>query len=119
MNRGRSGTNGARKSAISRLSVSMNGRSLSVTTPARSISVLSCMRAQDQKGILAEERIPSDMLAAFNALEQEGVVRVLGNPEKRRYRRQQIGDDFLADGDERPAPRQLLEIFKRRDLHRL
>ena len=75
--------------------------------------------AEHQKGILPEERVPADVLAAFHALEQERVVRVLGDFEKRRHRRQQIGDDLLADGNESPALRQLFEFFKRRDLHRL
>ena len=118
MNRGRSGTNGERKSAISRRSVSMNGRSLSVTTPRALDRGLAAARAQDQKRILAEERIPADVLAAFDAFEQERVVGVLGDLEERRHRRQQVGDDLLADRHERAAPRQFLEFFKRRDLHR-
>ena len=95
----------------------MNGRSLSVVAPPRSMIVLPSRARQDQKRILAEERVAADVLAAFDALEQERVVGVLGNLEKRRHRRQQIGDDLLADRHERAAPRQFLEFLKRRDFH--
>ena len=57
------------------------------------------------------------MLAALDALEQERVVGVLGDLQKRRDRRQQVGDDLLADRHERAAPRQFLEFLKRRDFH--
>ena len=96
----------------------MNGRSLSATDPPRSIVVRLPRRAQDQERILAEERIAADVLAALDALEQERVVGVLGDLQERRHRRQQVGDDLLAHGHERAAPRQLLEFVKRRDFHR-
>ena len=67
--------------------------------PPRSIVVLPSRRAQDQERILAEERVAADVLAAFDAFEQERVVGVLGDLEERRDRRQQVGDDLLA----RPA----------------
>ena len=118
MKRGSSGTNGDRKSAISRRSVSMNGCSLSVVTPAALDRRLAVARAQDQERILAEERVAADVLAAFDAFEQKRVVGVLGDLQERRHRRQQIGDDLLADRHERAAPRQFLELFKRRDFHR-
>ena len=57
------------------------------------------------------------MLAALDALEQEGVVGVLGDLEERRHRRQQVGDDLLADRHERAARGQLDELFERRLLH--
>ena len=79
---------------------------------------LAVPRAQDQERILAEERVAADVLAAFDAFEQERVVGVLGDLQERRHRRQQIGDDLLADRHERAAPRQFLELFKRRDFHR-
>ena len=79
---------------------------------------LAVARAQDQERILAEERVAADVLAAFDALEQERVVGVLGDLQERRHRRQQVGDDLLADRHERAAPRQFLELFKRRDFHR-
>jgi hypothetical protein len=82
--------------------VSTNGRSLTVT---------------DEERVLAEEGVPAHVLPAFDALEQEGVVGMLGNLEERGDRRQQVGHDLLADGHERAAPRQLLELVKRRDLH--
>jgi hypothetical protein len=58
------------------------------------------------------------VLAALHAFEKEGVVGMLGDFEERRNRRQQVGDDFLADRHERPASGQILELIKRRDLHR-
>ena len=86
---------------------------VSVVAPARSIDRLAVARAQDQERILAEERVAADVLAAFDALEQERVVGVLGDLEERRDRRQQVGDDLLADRHERAALRQLHEFFER------
>src|SRR5437762_10778758 len=40
------------------------------------------LRRQDQKRILAEERVPPDVFAAFDALQQKGVVGVLGEDRK-------------------------------------
>ena len=77
----------------------MNGFSEVVVTPARSIDGLAVAAAQDQKRILAEERVAADVLAAFDALEQKRVVGVLGDLQERRDRRQQVGHDLLA----RPA----------------
>ena len=79
---------------------------------------LAVARAEDEERILAEERVAADVLAAFDALEQKRVVGVLGDLQERRHRRQQVGDDLLADRHERAALRQLLECLKRRDLHR-
>ena len=79
---------------------------------------LPVARAQNQERILAEERIAAHVLAALHALEQERVVRVFGDLQERRHRRQQVCDDLLADRHERAAPRQLLEGLKRRNLHR-
>jgi len=76
-------------------------------------------RAQDQKRILAEKRVPPDVLAAFDALEEEGVVGVFGNLQERRHRRQQIRHDLLADGHKRATRGEIFELFKRRDLHRV
>ena len=76
-------------------------------------------RAQNQKRILAEKRVSADMLAALDALEQERVVRVLGDLQEGRNRRQQVGDDLLADRNEGSAPRQFLELLKRRNSHRV
>ena len=59
----------------------------------------------------------TDVLAAFDAFQQEGVVGVLGDFQKGRDRRQQVGDDFLADRHEGAAPRQFRELFKRGDFH--
>ena len=75
-------------------------------------------RAEDQERILAEKRIARHVLAALDAFEQKGVVCVLGDLQERRHRRQQIGDDLLAHRHKRAAARQLLELLKRRDLHR-
>ena len=96
----------------------MNGllRSRS-SRPARSIDRLAAARSQDEERILAEERVAADLLAALDRLEQERVVRVLGDLQERRHRRQQVRDDLLVDGHERPALRQLLELFERRYLH--
>jgi len=69
-------------------------------------------RAKDEKRILAEERIAADVLAALDGFEQERIVRVLGDLEERRHRRQQVRHDLLVDGDERPALRQLLEFLE-------
>ena len=70
-------------------------------------------RAQDQERILAEERVAADVLAAFDALEQERVVGVLGDLEERRDRRQQVGDDLLADGHEVAPLGEIDELFER------
>ena len=78
---------------------------------------LAVARPQHEEGILAEEAVAGDALAAFDALQQEGVVGVLGDLEERRRRRQQVGEDFLVDGHERAARRQLGEFFERRLLH--
>ena len=74
--------------------------------------------AQDQKRVLAEERIPADVLSALDAFEQECVVGILGDLQKRRDGSQQIGHQLLADRHERAAPGQFLELLKRRDVHR-
>jgi hypothetical protein len=68
--------------------------------------------AENQERVLAEERIAADMFAAFHALQQEGVVGVFGNLEKGRHRRQQVGNQLLADRHECPAPRQFLELVE-------
>ena len=115
--RGRPGTNGDWNSAISRRSAGTNGSSLSVVTPDRSMIVRPSRGAQHQERILAEERVARDLLAAFDALEQERVVGVLGDLEERRHRRQQVRDDLLDHRHERAAPRQLHELFEGRLLH--
>src|SRR5262249_41668043 len=74
--------------------------------------------AQDQEWILAKKRIAPDVLAALDALQQERVVGMLGDLEEGRDRRQEIGDDLLADRHERAASREVLELFKRSDFHR-
>ena len=116
--RGRPGTNGERNSAISRRSVGTNG-SLALGRHARALdrASVAVARAQHQERILAEKRVARDLLAAFDALEQERVVGVLGDLEERRHRRQQVGHDLLDDRHERAAPRQVDELFERRLLH--
>ena len=57
------------------------------------------------------------MLAALDRLEQERIVGVLGDLEKRRDRCEQIGHDLLADRHERSPLRQFLELVEARDLH--
>src|SRR4029078_1461382 len=64
-----------------------------------------------------EERIARDLLAAFDRLQQERVVGVLGNLQESRDRRQHVGDDFLVDRHERPALRQVLELIETRQMH--
>ena len=78
---------------------------------------LAVPRAQDEKRILAEERVAADVLAALDALEQERVVGVLGDLQERRDRRQEVGDDLLAHRHERAALRQFHELVERRQLH--
>jgi hypothetical protein len=80
---------------------------------------LALTRAQHQERVFAEEGIARDLLAALDALEQEGVVRVLGDFQKRGDRRQQVGDDFLDDGHERAPARQVYELFERCLLHKV
>ena len=80
---------------------------------------LAAARAQDEERILPEEGVPRHLLAAFDRLEQERVVGVLGDLQERGHRRQQIRDDLLVDGDERPPLCQLLELLERRDVHLL
>ena len=115
--RGRPGTKGDRNSAISRRSAGTNGSSVSVVTPDRSIVVLPSPRAQDEERVLAEERIARDLLAAFDALEQERVVGVLGDLEEGGDRGQQVGNDLLDDRHEGAPPRQLHELVERRLFH--
>ena len=100
MNRGSSGTNGELKSAIILRSTSTNSSAFSVVTPALLDDGLAIARAQHDERILAEERVPADVLAAFDALEQERVVGVLGDAQERRDRRQQVGDELLDDRHE-------------------
>ena len=78
---------------------------------------LAVAAAQDQERVLAEERVAADVLAAFDALEQERVVRVLGDLQERRHRRQQVGHDLAPHRHERAAPRQLHELVERRLFH--
>ncbi len=77
----------------------------------------SAALAQDQKRILPEEGIARDLLAALDALEEKRVVGVLRDLQKRRHRRQQVGDDLLDHRHERSAPRQLDELLERCLLH--
>ena len=97
----------------------MNGRSLSVVMPPLSIVVRAPRARRIRNGILAEERVPADVLAPLDALEQERVVGVLGDLQKRRDRRQQIRDDLLAHGHEGAAACEFRELLKRRDVHRV
>ncbi len=78
---------------------------------------LAVARADDEKWVLAEERVAADVLPALDAFEQERVVGVLGNLQERRDRRQQVGDDLLAHRHERAARGQFLELVERRELH--
>jgi hypothetical protein len=66
-------------------------------------------RAQHDKRILSEERVASDVLSTLHAFEQKRVVGVLGNPEERRHRRQQVGHELPDDGHERASLRELDE----------
>ena len=117
MKRGSSGTNGAWNSAIRPRSTSMNGSLRLVRTPACSSVVSPPRPRRIEERILAEERVASDVLAAFHALEQERVVGVLGDLQKRRDRRQQVRHDLAPHRHERAAPRQLHELVERRLLH--
>jgi hypothetical protein len=85
--------------------------------PAALDDHLAVTSAERQKRIFAEERVPCDLLAAFDAFQQEGVVGVFGDLEERRHRRQQVCHDFLADRHKRPALGKLNELFERRKVH--
>ena len=74
--------------------------------------LLAVARPQDQERILAEKRIPADVLAAFDAFQEKRVVRVFGDLQERRDRREEVGDDLLAHRHERAAPGQLLELVE-------
>ena len=87
------------------------------SSPERSMRGPAVARPQHEERILAEEGVARDLLAAFDALEEERVVGVLGDLEERRHRRQQVRDDLLDDRHERAAPRQLDELFERGLLH--
>ena len=79
---------------------------------------LAVARAKHDERILAEERVPADVLAAFDAFEQERIVGVFGNPQERRHRRQEIGHELLDDRHERASLRQLGECFERCLFHK-
>ena len=68
---------------------------------------------EHEERIFSQEGITGDLLASFDALEQERVIRVLGNLEKRGHGRQQVRDDFLDDRHERSAARQFHEFVER------
>ena len=78
---------------------------------------LAVARPKRDERVLAEERIPGDLLSSFHALEQKRVVRVLCDLQECGHRREQIGDDLLHDRDERSPPRQIDELFEGRLLH--
>ena len=61
---------------------------------------LATLRSQDKERILAEKRIAPDLLAAFDRFEQERMVGVFRDFEKRRHGCQKIGDDLLVDRHE-------------------
>ena len=110
MKRGSPGTNGEWKPAISSRSVA-DERLVRLGRLAGAVDEhLAAARPEDEERILAEERVARHLLAAFDRLEQERVVGVLGNLEERRHRRQQVGDDLLVDRHERAALRQFLEL---------
>ena len=69
-------------------------------------------RAQHQERVLTEERVAADVLAAFDALEQERVVGVLGDLEERRDRGQQVGDNLLAHRHEVAALGEIDELVE-------
>ena len=74
-------------------------------------------RLEHEERILAEERIARDALATLDALEQEGVVGVLGDLQERGDRREQVRDDLLHHRHERAAARQFHELFVCRLFH--
>ncbi len=74
-------------------------------------------RLQDEEGILAEKGIARDPLAAFDALQQEGVVGVLRYFEERGDRREEIRQHLFVDRYEGAPPRQFDELLERRLLH--
>ena len=75
-------------------------------------------RPENQERILPQERIPRDLFASFDRLQQKRIVRVLGDLEEGRDRRQHVGDDLLVDRHERPALGQILEFVETRYVHR-
>ena len=74
--------------------------------------LLAVARPEDEERILAQERIPADVLAAFHAFQEKRVVRVLGDFQERRDRREEVGHDLLDHRHERAAPGQLLEFVE-------
>ncbi len=80
---------------------------------------LAIARAKHDERILPEEGVPPDVFAAFDALEQERIVGVLRDPQERRHRRQQIGDELLDDRHEGASLRELGKCVERCLLHML
>ena len=78
---------------------------------------LAASGAKDQERILPEERIPRHLLAAFDRFQQKRVVRVFGNLQERRHRRQHVRDDLFVDRHERPALGEVRELFEARYVH--
>ena len=114
--RGSSGTNGELKSAIMRAQHVDERLGLLRRHAGTFDDGLAIARAQHHERILAEERVPPDVLASLDAFQQKRVVGVLGNPEKSRNRRQQVGHELFDDRHERASLRQLDERFERRSV---
>ena len=86
-------------------------------SPACSMTAWPSRARSTRNGSLPRKRVAADVLAAFDALQQERVVGVLGDLQERRHRRQQVGHDLLVHRHERAALRQLDELFERRLFH--
>ena len=72
---------------------------------------------EHEERILAEEGVPGYVLSPFDTLEEERVIRVLSDFQKRGQRRQQVGPDLLADRHERATRGQLLKRLERGVAH--
>ncbi len=95
----------------------MNDFSAVLVMPARSMTVSPSRARKIRKRIFPEKRVTSDVLAAFDALQQKGVVGVLRDLEERRNRRQKVGDDLLANRHKRAAFGEIDEFIERRQFH--
>ena len=95
-----------------------NERLIGLGGDARSVHLRPAgARTQNEERVLAEKRVPRDLLSPFDALEEERVVGVLRDLEKRGDRRQQVRHDLANHRHERAAAREVCELVERCLLH--
>ena len=117
MKRGSPGTIGDWNSVISSRSTSING-SCALGHGAGRFDRGPPFRPRTiEERVFAEKRVPPDVLAALDALEQKRVVGVFRDLQKRRHGREQVRHDLAAHGHERAMLRQLDELVERRLFH--